>query len=106
LAQHGGQEDYVLPKGLEAASGTGCKILSWHGKPVSMVCFNSGKNAAANTPDLFLFIIERSGLSNPPAMNPTQFARVSGLTTASWSSGNLIYVLEGMGDKSFLQTFL
>jgi hypothetical protein len=106
LAQNGGQGDYVLPKGLETASGTGCKILSWHGKRVSMVCFNSGKKGTANTPDLFLFIIERSGLSNPPLMKSAQVAHMSGLTTASWSSGRLTYVLEGMGDEAFLLNFL
>ncbi|MEY2429852.1 MAG: hypothetical protein QOJ40_2737 [Verrucomicrobiota bacterium] len=105
VAQNGGQ-DYALPKGLKTASGTGCKILTWHGKRVSMVCFNSGKNAAANTPDLFLFIIQRSGLSNPPVSNSPQFARVSGLTGASWSRGNLTYVLQGMGDETFLLNFL
>jgi hypothetical protein len=105
LVQNGGQ-DYALPKGLKTASGTGCKILTWHGKRVSMVCFNSGKNAAANTPDLFLFIIQRSGLSNPPVSNSPQFARMSGLTAASWSRGNLTYVLQGMGDETFLLNFL
>jgi hypothetical protein len=105
LAQNG-QADYTLPKGLQTASGTGCKILSWHGKRVSMVCFNSGKNAAANMPDLFLFIIDRSGLSNPPIKSSAQFSRMSGLTAASWSSGNLTYVLEGIGDEAFLLNFL
>jgi hypothetical protein len=106
LAQNGGPGNYVLPKGLETVPGTGCKILFWHGKRVSMVCFNSGKSSAPNTPDLFLFILDRASLSDPPTRNSAQFARMNGLTAASWSSGNLTYVLQGMGDEGFLLNFL
>ncbi len=106
LAQHGGHADYVLPKGLGATSGTGCKTLSWHGQRVSMVCFNSGKSAAANTPDLFLFIIDQSALSNPPTGASPQFTRIGSLATASWTFHNKTYVLGGLGDEVFLQKYL
>jgi hypothetical protein len=106
LAQNGGHGDYVLPEGLGATTATGCKTLPWHSKRVSMVCFNSGKNAVATTPDLFLFIIDRSALSNPPATSSAQFTSVSAMTTASWTSGNKTYVLGGLGDEKFLRKFL
>jgi hypothetical protein len=106
LAQHGGHGDYELSKGLARASATGCKSMSWHGKPVSMVCFNSAKNSAAKTPDLFLFVIDRSALSNPPPSNSPEFARISDLTTAAWTSGNKTYILGGLGNEEFLRKFL
>ena len=58
LAEHGGHKDYVLPPALEKVAGTGCAILEWRGKKVSMVCFNSGRNGKPTVPDLFLFIVD------------------------------------------------
>jgi len=104
LAQHQGHADYTLPKALAQTLPTGCKILPWHGRTVSMVCFNSGKNGSPNTPDLFLFVIDRAALSNPP--DSSQLSRISSLTTASWSSGDKTYVLGGLGNEEFLRRYL
>lgn len=106
LAKNGGHGDYSLSKPLAETSGTGCKIFPWHGKTVSMVCFNSKKSAVESGPDLFLFVINRSALSNPPASNSTQFTRISQLAIATWTEGNNTYVLGGLGDEGFVRRFL
>jgi len=55
-----GQSDIPLPKALESKATTGCASLHWQNKPVAMICFNSGRNADPNEPDLFLFVAARS----------------------------------------------
>jgi hypothetical protein len=100
-----GRGDYALPSGLEKTAGTGCALLRWHGKAVSMLCFNSGKTPSPATPDLFLFVIDRAAVKNPPADAAPQLSRVSGLITASWSSGSKTYVLAGSGDEAALRKY-
>jgi hypothetical protein len=105
LASHDGQKDYVLPTGLEKTAGTGCKILAWQGKKVSMVCFNSGKNGSPQTPDLFLFIVDRSAVRPSAATDEPQLAKVRALSTVSWSAGDKTYLLAGSGDEKFLREY-
>jgi len=101
LASKGAQGNYSLPPQLLAhVTGTGCAILPWHGKQVAMVCMNSGKNGAPMTPDLFLFIIDRSAVENPPESSPQKIVVNGGLASASWSSGDSTYVLLASGDAS------
>jgi len=99
LASNRGHAGYSLPPQLAQATSTGCAILPWHGKRVSMVCMNSGRNRAPMTPDLFLFIIDRSALENAPESSP-QKVLVNGLASASWSSGDSTYVLLASADAS------
>jgi hypothetical protein len=99
LASKGGHANYSLPPQLAQASGTGCAILPWHGKRVSMVCMNSGKNGAPMKPDLFLFIIDRKAIEHAPESSP-QKEVVSGLASASWTSGDNTYVLLASGDAA------
>ncbi len=105
LAQHGAQGDYILPANLQKAAGTGCAIIRWHGKTVSMVCLNSGKNGLPTRPDLFLFIIERSTVEHAPSGPLPQWRRVNDVVTASWSNGNKAYVLAGAGDEELLRPY-
>jgi len=95
LAKNQAPGNYVLPPALAKTKGTGCAILTWQGKPVSMICFNSGKTVPAASPDLFLFIIDRSAVPNAPPGSSPQLAQMKHLATASWSSGDKTYVLAG-----------
>jgi hypothetical protein len=92
-----GYGNYTLPAQLSQVSGTGCAIFPWHGKKVSMICMNSGKNGAPKTPDLFLFVVDRSAVKNPPPDNSSQKTPVGKLATASWSAGDKVYLLAASG---------
>lgn len=101
-----GHGDYTLPAPLARTAGTGCKILNWHGEPVTMVCFNSGHNAKPGVPDLFLFVVNRSGIQHAPSADPPRIEPFNRrLTTASWSSGAKTYVLGGLGDEDFIKRY-
>lgn len=104
---HKGRGDYVLPKALEKAQPTGCSTrLAWNNKPITMVCFNSGKPRDPNEPDLFLFVIDRAQVPGAPPMRIPEYFKIDKLITASWSSADKTYLLEGFGDEEFLRSFL
>ena len=98
---HGG---YVLPDGLAKLQGTGCAVLPFHGREVSMICLNSGKTSTPKDPDLFLFVIERTALAGAPSSSTPRFTRIThDMTAAGWSAGGKAYVLAGFGDEDFLR---
>lgn len=106
LAQNQAPAEYVLPKKLEETPLAGCGVLSWRATRVSMLCFLTGKPLeAGQKSDLYLFVVDRSGLPDAPSAEP-QFARVNKLLTASWSVGDKTYILAGEGDEAFLRQYL
>jgi hypothetical protein len=93
--------DFRLTAGLAQLPGDGCAILSWHGRRVSLVCFDLGGHR-----DLFLFVINRSALPDAPATPTPELVKVKKLLTASWSVDDKTYILAGLGDEEFLRKFL
>lgn len=100
IASKGAPSEYELTKGLEKLQLTGGGCLRWRSKPVAMVCFNRGDNQM-----LFLFVMKRSGVEDPPAEKP-QLAKVTELQTASWTRGEYVYLLAGPEDPQFLHKYL
>ncbi len=98
--------DAVLPQKLERVASTGCLLTSWQGHRVSMLCFNSGQPLEpGEKSNLFLFVIDRSALPDAPPTNTPMLAKVNKLTTASWSSGDKVYLLGGFGDEDFIRQY-
>ena len=103
LAKNRGHGDYVLAKALEQMPPEGCALLHWHGKPISLICFETGEG---DENDLFLFIIDRSSLPDAPATAEPQFAKVGKMMTASWSVADKAYLLAGHRDPEALRKYL
>jgi hypothetical protein len=101
LGKNHGASDYVLTKELEKLPGEGCALITWHGQRVSLVCLERGHDD-----DLFLFIVDRSALPDPPLGQSARFARVNNMTTASWTAGDKTYVLASKGNEEDLRKFL
>jgi hypothetical protein len=89
LRGRGAPADFELPRGLEAVSLMGGGRLTWQNEPVSMICFDRGGGDL-----LFLFVIGRQAVRDPPRESP-ELMPVNRLLTASWSLGDRIYVLAG-----------
>jgi len=108
FAQKNAIADYVLPASLEQnAKAAGCVAMTWHGKNVSMICFQSGRPLKPNNDsDLWLFITDRSTTPDNPTSPTPHFEKVNGLITASWTVGNRTYVLAAEGDEQFLSKFV
>ncbi len=101
LAANHGPADYTLTKEMEKLTAEGCALINWHGQRVSLVCLERGADN-----DLFLFIIDRAALPDPPPGQTPQFARVGTMITASWTAGDNAYVLASKGSEDDLRKFL
>jgi hypothetical protein len=108
LAQKNAIADYVLPADLEKnAKAAGCVATTWQGKPVSMLCFQSGRPLGPNQQsDLWLFVTDRAAASDTPVASTPAVAKADGLVTASWTIGSRTYILAAEGDAQFLGKFL
>ena len=100
IAGKGASAEYQLTKGLEKLELTGGGCLQWRSNPVAMVCFNRGDNQM-----LFLFVMKRSALEDPPGETP-QSSTATVLQTVSWSRGDYTYLLAGPEDPEFLRKYL
>jgi len=96
LALHQSPADYVLPKNFEQTQTVGCGALNWQGRPVSMVCFRTGKPLPPGTKsDLFLFVIDQKDLLDLQPANASVFANVSTMATVTWKADGKVYLLAG-----------
>ena len=100
LARNGGHTNYWLSPALEKLPGDGCGLLRWHNRPVTMICF-----AMREGEDLYLFIVDRAALSDPPTGAEPQFAKVGQFTTASWTTEDKTYLLAGAVDETSLRRY-
>jgi hypothetical protein len=99
LAAKGAPADYDVTQGLSRLPLTGGGVLHWRSHPVAMVCFNRGDDQM-----LFLFVLNRSAVSDPPPATP-QVAKTNDLQTVSWTRGDKTYVLAGPEEPDFLQKY-
>ncbi len=108
LAEKNAIADYVLPASLEKnAKAAGCVATTWHGKNVSMICFQSGRPLSPNyASDLWLFVTDRTTTRDTPTSPAPHFETANGIVTASWTVGNRTYVLATEGDEQFLSKFV
>ena len=107
LAQQQALADFELPQNLAAAKPTGCGVLNWQGNSVTMVCFHSGRPLRpGEQTDLFLFIMPKDAALRTPPTGAPQIAQENRMVTATWTTGNLVYLLATEGDESFLRNYL
>lgn len=100
MASRGAPADYDVARGLEHLQLTGGGRLTWRSNPVTMVCFDRGDKQM-----LFLFVLKRSAVKDPPPATP-QMAKVNLMLTASWTRGDNTYVLAGPEEADFLKKYL
>jgi len=107
LAQRNSPADYVLPMGLQKARVAGCVASAWQGKPVSMICFRSGKTLQpGQASDLWLFVAEKGTVRDAPASAQPVLSHIHTVATATWTDHGKTYLLMMEGDESDLQKFL
>lgn len=107
LAESRAPADYVLPSGLSRLRATGCGVLSWQERPVTMLCFHSGRPLPPEEKtDVFLFVVDRAAVPDAPAGAAPQTGRVDGFATAVWSEGERVYLLAVTADERLLQEYL
>ena len=100
LSQARGHSDFRLPGGVATVPFFGAGHLSWRGHPVSMVCFQRQAGVL-----MYLFVVDRSAVSKPPGERP-EFDTIVERATASWSEGEMVYVLASDAGLSDLRSLL
>lgn len=100
MASRGAPANYDVTPGLKRLQLTGGGQLTWRSNPVTMVCFDRGDKQM-----LFLFVMKRSAVKDPPPETP-QLAKVNQMLTARWTRGDNTYVLAGPEETDFLKKYL
>lgn len=105
LAQRNAPSQFSLPNGLKAAQTTGCVLLRWQNRPVSMICFRTGRPLVpGQKSDLFLFVIEKSAFEK--ISGDSRFEQVNHIATARWTEGEKVFLLATTGDEDALKKYL
>jgi hypothetical protein len=106
LAQRQSPSELALPTGLKNARITGCVATSWKGKPVSMICFATGRQPGkTQISDLWLFVADNSSL--PKSADPTPSIKtVDSVTSATWSQRGKTYLLIIEGEEKDIRKYL
>jgi uncharacterized membrane protein YbaN (DUF454 family) len=100
MATRGAPADYDVTPGLKRLQLTGGGRLTWRNNPVAMVCFDRGDKQM-----LFLFVMKRSAVKDPPPETP-RLAKVNQMLTARWTHGDNTYVLAGPEEADFVKKYL
>jgi hypothetical protein len=100
LAAKGAPADYRLGQGLTHLRLLGSAALTWRNHPVSMVCFDR-----PDKQKVWLFVLSRTALKDPPSSLPTE-TRISSLMTATWTEGDMTYVVAGPPEPGFVKKYL
>lgn len=107
FAQRQAPADYVLPAALQKTAVVGCVVTGWQDVKVSMICFRTGRPLPPDqASDLWLFVVPRMSLKDPPPSGPPRFTIVNGLTTAAWVEGDKVYLLGTASGESAIRQLL
>ncbi len=101
LAQAGRPSTFVLTTPLAKLPLLGCAALTWHGQPVSMLCFDRGRGEL-----VWLFVVRQPAVRGAPLTAAPRTARVGALATASWTVAQKTYLVAVAGDPALLRRFL
>jgi hypothetical protein len=100
LGTRGAPSDYVPPSGADKLKLVGCGVLNWKRQPVSMVCFEDQRARG-----IWLFAIKGKQWKDRPGTQ-AEFQKVLSCPAASWSQGDMVYVLAGETKEPDLRKLL
>ena len=101
LGAHHSENILILPPALDGGGLMGCRVLSWHGQKVSMLCYQLHGSTHVD-----LFVTQAGMFCDAPPLDKPQFTSSNGSPTASWSHDGNAYLLVGHGDAAILQKLL
>ena len=90
-----------IPPDLAALQPAGCRILSFRGHDVTLICFHREGNQLAH-----LFVVDRAALPKLQRGGGPVFSTEGGWTTASWVEKDHAYMIALQGDHAAVQRYL
>ncbi len=100
LAQRN-EQPMAVPARLAALQPIGCRILSFRGHDVSLICFQRNGNRLAH-----LFVVDRAALPNMKPGGKPVFANEHGWMTATWMEKDGIYMIALQGGRAEIEDYL
>ena len=91
----------ALPARVQGLASLGCKIISWNGHPVSIICFHGPGGDLVH-----LAMVDRAALESPPPEGHPVYGSKEGWRTASWSQGDTAMMLITKAPESQLRALL
>jgi hypothetical protein len=91
----------AIPSGLSALDPVGCRILTFRGHEVTLICFRRGPGKLVH-----LFVVDRGALSKLPNATAPVFAQEQEWMTAAWQDTNHAYLMGTQGDRALLERYL
>ncbi len=90
-----------VPPGLTALEPLGCRLLSFRGHEVALICFQREGDRLAH-----LFVVNRAAMPKmKPGARPV-FASSGDWMTASWAEGDRVYTIAVQGDRATVKRYL
>jgi len=90
-----------VPSRLAALEPVGCRVLSFNGHAVTLICFHRDGNRLAH-----LFVVDRAAFPKlKPGAGPI-FSSKGEWTTATWAEKNRVYMIAVQGDAAAVQRYL
>lgn len=90
-----------VPDRLAALRPLGCRVLSFRGQNVTLVCFTREGNRLAH-----LFVVDRAALPQVKPGSKPIFANDHGWMTATWAEGDRVYMITMQGGRAALEQYL
>jgi hypothetical protein len=94
-------ETLSVPVRLAALRPVGCRVLSFRGHDVTLICFVREGNRLAH-----LFTVDRSALPEMKPGGKPLFANENGWMTATWVEGDRVYMVAMQGGRAALEEYL
>jgi hypothetical protein len=90
-----------IPPALAALAPVGCRVFSFRGHKVTLICFERGDDRVAH-----LFVVDRAAMPLMKSGAPPVFADFGDWTTASWVENDRVYMIAVQGDRAAVQHYL
>ena len=103
---NGAPLDDELPKHLQKLPAEGGAVLPWENHPVAVLCLDAREKNTDEKNDLWVFLAKSSDVAKSPNKKPVQFEKIGNMMTASWMTGDTVYLLVGRGNEQDLQKYL
>jgi hypothetical protein len=91
----------VIPAGLAGFKPLGCRVLTFRGRKVTLVCFDRGGGKL-----IHLLAVDSAILPKLPSRDGPIFEPEGEWMTAAWQENNQAYLLTTQGDKALLERYL
>lgn len=101
LRANGSPVPGALPASLQRLAGLGCKMVSWRGHPISIICFHGPGSETVH-----LAMTPLSTLDNPSLDSHPLYASRDGWHIALWSQGDMAMMLATKAPESQLRALL